>query len=99
MFPKGDGRIAVRHPREHGLPLSAAAIDDQGNAIPDTEIYDIAIVRQLDCLVSPQVDLSNTHSSDQDDAGFHPPDLDRIRRVTASAALRKISRLPLLGSR
>ncbi|OQU95994.1 hypothetical protein CLAIMM_02138 isoform 2 [Cladophialophora immunda] len=52
MFPKGDGRISVRHPREYGLPSSAAAFDGDGHAISDTEIYDVAVVRQLECLVS-----------------------------------------------
>ncbi|OAP55007.1 hypothetical protein AYL99_10707 [Fonsecaea erecta] len=50
MFPKGDGRISVRYPRKYGLPSSAAAVDGDGHSISDTEIYDVAIVRQLECL-------------------------------------------------
>ncbi|KAH0842311.1 hypothetical protein FOPE_07525 [Fonsecaea pedrosoi] len=50
MFPKGDGRISVQHPRRYGLPLSAAAVDGDGHPVSDTEIYDVAVVRQLECL-------------------------------------------------
>ncbi|KIX97667.1 uncharacterized protein Z520_06445 [Fonsecaea multimorphosa CBS 102226] len=50
MFPKGDGRVSVRHPRKYGLPPSAAAVDGDGQAVSDTEIYDVAVVRQLECL-------------------------------------------------
>lgn len=51
MFPRGGGRVAVRGPRAYGLPSSTAAVDEQGNALADVEVYDVAVVTQLECLV------------------------------------------------
>lgn len=64
MFPSGDGSIAVKNPRQYGLPPSSVAVDGQGNKVVDTEIYDVSVVRQLGCLVSAlHVFLSPQHGS------------------------------------
>lgn len=52
MFPEGNGSVVVKNPRDYGLPLSADAIDASGKTVPDTEVYEVSIVRQLGCLVS-----------------------------------------------
>lgn len=75
LFPKGGGRLAVKHPRQYRLPHSvAAAVDEQGNAADDTEIYIVAAVKQLECLVrrwgfwmTPSLGLTEYF------LGFYPP--------------------------
>ena len=58
MFPKSDGRVSVLDPRRYGLPSSAAAVDGDGHSISNTEIFEVAVVKQLECMVS----LLATHS-------------------------------------
>lgn len=52
MFPHGGGSVAVKNPRDFGLPPSFTAPDDSGNNASDTEIYEVSVIRQLGCLVS-----------------------------------------------
>lgn len=63
MFPSGDGSIAVKNPRQYGLPPSSVAVDGQGNKVADTEIYDVSVVRQLGCLVSALQLFPSPHDS------------------------------------
>ena len=55
MFPPQDMRIAVNKPREFGLPHSSSAIDREGNKVPNVEVYDVSVVRQLGCLACTSV--------------------------------------------
>jgi len=52
MFPHSGGSIAVKNPRDFGLPPSFPAPDEAGNNASDTEIYEVSVIRQLGCLVS-----------------------------------------------
>ncbi|KEF51945.1 uncharacterized protein A1O9_11935 [Exophiala aquamarina CBS 119918] len=49
MFPHGGGSVAIKNPREYGLPPSFAAPDDSGKA-SGTEVYEVSVIRQLGCL-------------------------------------------------
>ena len=52
MFPDGDGSVVVKNPRYYGLPPSSSAVGEQGDEVEETEIYEVSVVRQLNCLVS-----------------------------------------------
>jgi hypothetical protein len=51
MFPKGDRRVAVWHPRKYGLPTSAAALDEHGDIVHGAEVFEVGVIKQLECLV------------------------------------------------
>ncbi len=78
MFPKGDGRVLVSNPRRHGLPVSAGAVDGDGALVSNAEIYEVAVVKQLDCMVCcPHLAItqltSQEHQTDESSIGFPPP--------------------------
>ncbi|KAJ9606274.1 hypothetical protein H2200_009235 [Cladophialophora chaetospira] len=89
MFPKGDGRVNVRDPRSLGLPRSAAAVDGNGGVVADTEVYEVAVVKQLECLAFLRSTLieydHEMHPSAHDRAhAFHC--LDHIRQALLCVA-------------
>ncbi|EXJ71016.1 uncharacterized protein A1O5_06009 [Cladophialophora psammophila CBS 110553] len=89
MFPKGDGRIAVQHPRKYGLPSSASAVDGDGHAIFETEIYDVAIVRQLECLAFIRqilIDYDHEHHPHVHERAHVFHCLDHVRQALLCAA-------------
>lgn len=51
MLPEGDGLVKVAQPRRHGLPPSQRWVDAQGEVAGDVEVFEVAVVRELECLL------------------------------------------------
>lgn len=51
MLPAGNGLVQVRHPSQYGLPRSEKQTDGYGREVADVEVYEVAVVRELECLL------------------------------------------------
>ena len=58
MLPAGNGLVVVEQPRRHGLPRSERLVDYLGGAKAknegrkeDAEVFEVAVVRELECLL------------------------------------------------
>lgn len=52
MLPEGDGLVKVAQPRRHGLPQSQRLVDEAGGVVGDVEVFEVAVVRELECLLA-----------------------------------------------
>ena len=51
MLPAGNGLVQVRYPSQYGLPRSEKQTDGYGREVADVEVYEVAVVRELECLL------------------------------------------------